>query len=105
MTAKTLLKYFDISTADAKKLSALIKSANDPTTVDKALNEADKILQGFGVEAIKDNGRDSYYCDIGLLYVNKGDTYTTTLVYDTRKKRFIIAAWGDIVEASPKRFS
>jgi hypothetical protein len=34
----------------------------------------------------------------GLDYVNMGDTYDTTLIFDHRKGRFIVSSWGDIVE-------
>jgi hypothetical protein len=32
------------------------------------------------------------------IYINRGDTWATTLVFDVRARRFYIGAWGDIVE-------
>ena len=72
--------------------------------IDNTLYKANKILNGYGVESINHNMWDNYYCDIGLLYVNMGDTYTTTLVYDTYEQEFYITSWGDIVEQEQDRF-
>jgi hypothetical protein len=40
----------------------------------------------------------------GLSYVNMGDTYDTTLLYDHKTGRFSVGSWGDIVEKQPDRF-
>jgi hypothetical protein len=34
------------------------------------------------------------------LYVNMGDTYVPTLIYDVKKQKFIVASWGDWYEKS-----
>ena len=73
--------------------------------VDDALDNINRILNGYGVEAIRDNQWAPYYMDIGLLYVNMGDTYTGTVIFDTRSKRFIVSDWGTIVERNEKRFA
>jgi len=79
--------------------------ADSHNRIDQALDSINNILGGYGVEAIRDNKWSSYYCDIGLLYVNLGDTYTPTVIYDTRSDKWIIASWGDIVERNEKRFN
>ena len=48
---------------------------------------------------------DRYYFDIHLLYVNMGDTYVPTIIYDTLKELWYCCSWGDIVENDPKRFA
>ena len=67
---------------------------------DEMLEEANKILNGFGVEPITDESAfvNKYYYDIIGLYVNMGDTYDTTLVFDTEKQKFLITSWGDFYE-------
>jgi hypothetical protein len=40
----------------------------------------------------------------GLEFVNMGDTYDTTLIYDFSTGRFYVGAWGDWVERYPRRF-
>ena len=85
-------------------IRAYMMGADTPGRVDQAMDAINTILSGYGVESIKDNRWTSYYCDIGLLYVNMGDTYTPTVIYDTRKGAWMVCSWGDIIEAQPKRF-
>jgi hypothetical protein len=88
----------------AMQIRAAIETAVDHKTIDAALDTCNALLKCYGVESIRDNGHDGYYMDIGLLYVNMGDTYAPTVVYDTRRDAFYITSWGDIVEDQPKRF-
>jgi hypothetical protein len=85
-------------------IRAYMLSADNPKRVDAALDEISGIIGGYGVQPITDNEWDGYYCDAGALYVNMGDTYVPTVVYDTRKDRWMICSWGDLVEGDPKRF-
>lgn len=82
-----------------------MKAANTHKNIDIALDEINKTLNGYGVEVLTDNGWDKYYANAGVLYVNMGDTYTLTVCYDTRKDRWLITSWGDLVEGNPKRFA
>ena len=61
------------------------------------LSVANRILGGHGVEELSGNP--------GVLYVNMGDTYTMTLYYDEKSKRYVASDWGTLVERSPKRFA
>jgi len=74
--------------------------------IDAALENANKRIKGFGVESVR--GRlwvSHYFQDINLLYVNKGDTYAPTIVYDTLKDIWYVGtSWGDIVGSDMKRF-
>lgn len=48
---------------------------------------------GYGCEGFCWNcGRD------GISYLNMGDTYATTIVFDSRTEQFRIGCWGDCVE-------
>lgn len=69
-------------------------------SVDQRLEDANRILVGYGVEAITapDAHVDGYYYDIVALYVNMGDTYSPTVIYDTEREKFYIESWGDWVE-------
>jgi hypothetical protein len=88
----------------ARKIHNLLSNAVDHTTIDIALEEINTILKGFGVESMRDKQHRPYYQDIGLLYVNMGDTYATTICFDTRKRRFFVCSMGDFIEHEPKRF-
>lgn len=82
------------------------RTINESKNVDEALHRCNELLNGYGVEAVR--GRDwisHYYQDINLLYVNKGDTYAPTIIYDTKKEIYYVGtSWGDIVESDMKRF-
>jgi len=65
--------------------------------VDNAMDELNELLGGYGVEAIQDEHAwiGHYYMNIIALYVNMGDTYDTTVVYDTDIEEAQIGSWGD----------
>lgn len=94
-SVKRMVDFLGISKSDAQ---ALKDQMNEGATVGSILKAADRILDGNGVEAIPGVGG-------GLSYVNMGDTYDYTLIYDRKSRRFVAAAWGDIVEAQPRRFA
>lgn len=91
----------------AKELKKLMKGTHFPkghsprdTQVEATMKYANKIMNGYGVEAVQDENMwiDHYWQSTGLLYVNKGDTYDTTLCYDTEKDEYFIGSWGDWYE-------
>ena len=68
----------------------------------EAINEA---MGGHGIESIRQKDYlVGYYADTRYLYVNRGDTYDITLVYDTESDKFIVASWGNLVERNPDRY-
>jgi len=89
---KTLSEGLRISKADAQRLKDMMD-----TGAPRILQAADKMMDGNGVERISGVGG-------GLMYVNMGDTYDTTLIYDYKTNRFVVSSWGDIVERQPRRF-
>ena len=62
------------------------------------------IIDGFGVEYVPSK-LDTYSRAVGLEYVNMGDTYRPTIIYDRMTKRFTCESWGGIVETQPRSFS
>ena len=89
---KTMSERLRISKADAQKLKDMMNDGEP-----RILQAADGMMDGHGVERIP--GRP------GLMYVNMGDTYDTTLIYDYKTDRFVVSSWGDIVERQPRRFA
>jgi hypothetical protein len=91
---------YNLASRDARRLATAINAASNPKAVDRALDLADSLLGGFGVEAIRPEGEhvDNFYYNVRLLYVNQGDAYATTIVYDTKYGKFGITTWGDWVE-------
>ena len=90
---KTMSEGLRISKADAQRLKDMMD-----TGAPRILQAADKMMNGHGVERISGVGG-------GLMYVNMGDTYDTTLIYDYKTNRFVVSSWGDIVERQPRRFA
>jgi hypothetical protein len=62
-----------------------------------AINEA---LEGYDIEAIPPNFNPPIP---DAVYVNLGDTYTTTLLYDYNRDKWIITSWGDWVGLQEQR--
>lgn len=60
----------------------------------EAINAASKHYGiGYGCEGFCWNcGRD------GISYLNMGDTYDFTVLFDSRDERFFTGCWGDVVE-------
>jgi len=90
-SVKMMVERLGISKAQAQELKDLM-NAGEPDI----LHAADHFMSGNGVERIP--GRP------GLMFVNMGDTYDTTLIYDYKTNRFVVSSWGDIVERQPRRF-
>jgi len=71
---------------------------NDYTREEQVLFIANILLGGHGVESIEGNYLDGYYQNVQLSYVNMGDTYSTTIIFDNLRQDFLLTSWGDIVE-------
>lgn len=71
-------------------------------SVDNTLTQANQLLNAHGVEAIRGRNWDSFYHDIVALYVNRGDSYTTTLMFDVTRDRFLVSSMGDWVERNER---
>lgn len=103
-----LANYYKV---DAKALAALVKRlkalpvtsrsivSSGAFSVDdahiEALRDIDELLRGHGVEyVLTDNKRWAAY------YVNMGDTYSPTVMIQTRPRRSILVGrdWGSYVE-------
>ena len=88
----------------AKELADALEKAtesDDIESIDEAMEKANEILGGHGVSSAQEDGThvDRYWRDTVLLYVNLGDTYDTTILYDTEEDEFSIGSWGDFIEA------
>ena len=91
-----MVKVLGLSKADASALKALMEEGY----IHRTLERADKVLDGFGREYLtpSDGGN-------GVDYVNMGDAYVPTLMFDYKTSRFVAASWGDLVERQPRRFA
>ena len=80
--------------------------SRDPRTdleINDTLKTVSVLLHGYGVEYAPSK-QDTHGEGRGLEYVNMGDTYRPTIIYDCLHGRFVCASWGDIVESKRNRF-
>lgn len=75
---------------------------NPPTKRDRLLRALDEIAETYGVEAIFEN---SSRMSPAFEYLNTGDPYAPTLIYDHDTNRFRVTSWGDIVERHPNKYA
>ena len=59
-----------------------------------------EILDGFGVEYCESID-DDYFKQYGIEYVNTGDVYNATIVYDYSNGRYYVTTMGDYIESQP----
>ena len=76
----------------------------DVDAIDDALDFANAMLGGHGVEAVRGRWHDRYYMDIVGLYVNMGETYDTTILFDTVQGKFKLMSLGDWVESKDEEY-
>lgn len=81
-----------------------VERTGSPRAADAVLDDANRLLEGHGIEAINGKWHDHYYQDIVALYVNMGDTYNGTILYDAVKRKFYVTTWGDFVEAKSRAY-
>ena len=77
-----------------------------PSEDELILHAMNEVLEGFGTEAIEspDYQVDRYHYGIVAVYVNRGDTYEPTVLYETETGRFRLTSWGDWVERNERRY-
>ena len=97
----------DVNWSEIEKMISKVNT-NDEEAVDEAMDKFNEMLGGYGIEAIHDgdqpvSGPGGYYMDILLLYVNMGDTYATTVCFDTNECEMFVGSWGDAVEGFDKK--
>lgn len=83
----------------ADKLAAAVNS-DENDAIDEVMEFANEAINGNGVEAIQGDGAfiDKFWRDTVLVYVNMGDTYDQTILYDTESSEFSVGSWGDFME-------
>lgn len=93
---QNLLKHYDPKDTDivAQEICLAIRAAKTPRQIDEAMSRINTLMHGYGVEVCRQRNSQIYWGDTGLLYVNYGDTYIPTIIYDTHKERaFSIWSW------------
>lgn len=112
---KNLRSYLRIKKG-AKELSDLLRTAEPGyystsvevgRDVESALEAANEVMGdgAFGTEAINgESFENGFFAYAEALYINTGDTYNATIVYDVREGRFFVTSWGDWLEDHERRY-
>ncbi|MGK2884364.1 MAG: hypothetical protein ACSLE8_06245 [Rhodococcus sp. (in: high G+C Gram-positive bacteria)] len=69
-----------------------------PSDIELKMAAIDEILEGHGVEAVF--GDDVEWPD--MVYVNMGDTYADTVVYDYIDAKYRVTSWGAWIERAER---
>lgn len=75
----------------------IIECYNSPSIDGLIMCALNEILEGHGIESIKGEWQNGYWCDIQATYVNMGDTYAMTIIND-RDLGFVMTCIGDHIE-------
>lgn len=89
--------------ATAGEVRAALERVYGKRAINEELQIISQMLGGHGVEAIRGDEFDSYWGDTVAVYVNMGDTYTTTVLFDVDKGKFEITSYGDWIEREERR--
>jgi hypothetical protein len=72
---------------------------NRPYLIEQVLQALNVVLGGYGVEGIRSRRAWSdFWHDTKFLYVNIGDSYANTIIFDTETERFKTGSVGDLLE-------
>lgn len=98
--------YFKHEGVDPKVGAAMVRKAlEEAKNPDAALEAVNALIHGHGIESIRgDYQVDRYYYDIVALYVNMGDSYAATLLYETDTSQWHVLSYGDWVEWKEKKY-
>lgn len=111
-TLTDITELFKLDTADAITCVHIINGMRDPCEFARVdsyarscygvpdrstlkLMALDEIIGGFGLESVRDPEDEFHY---QFSYVNTGDTYTPTFIYDEDTGEFHVTTVGDYIE-------
>lgn len=63
-----------------------------PSPQELVMSALNDMIDGFGIEAIRNPDNSDH---ILATYVNTGDTYSVTVVYDHERDEYVLTTWGD----------
>lgn len=101
-THKAIMRTLNVTENTAKLIKKTCLTANTPNDVDYAMEKVQILLEGHSIESLECNNVDywkPYYMNIYALYINEGDTYIPTLIYEVPTHTFYLTTVGDYIEA------
>lgn len=106
VTAAAVEKEFrDVDEGDAKKVEELVAKSGRGKSASNALLEINDVLDGYGVEHVEgDKGPSGYWSGAVAAYVNMGDTYNVTILYDTVDETFYLTDLGSFLDVKGGKY-
>ena len=113
ITAAQIEQTFQTNTELAKKVAAILGGQFDETLDEYAsvrqlysysdipymrLLAANEELSDFGCFGVEGIYPDPPNSHADIMYLNTGDTYSSTIVFDLNTAEFVIGCWGDFEE-------
>lgn len=96
---KTLRAVLNVDRQTAIEAKAIMNGSN--CHLSQKLGLLNRLLEMHGIEYAA-HRRDSFARSYGLEYLNAGDTYAGTVIYDHSTGRFHVATVGDFLECPRK---
>jgi len=74
---------------------------NPPDVINEQLEAINEVIDGFGIESSTIEGyfKSHYWQDAVCLYVNQGESYALTVLYDIVNEKWELTSWGDFIES------
>lgn len=98
VTKKQLIKESHSDEDIKKKVDDLNSKKLTGKEVDSALEMFNVWLEGYGIEVERDHDFRPYWGETKLLYVNMGDSYVKTIIYNVDEEEFYYTSLGDYLE-------
>jgi hypothetical protein len=106
MLGDVLMQEYGESRGPAGAIKDVMERTGHDRSVERSMDRINNLLHGYGVEAIRgDVSYEPFWMDAVALYVNMGDTYIPTVLYDVPKYAFRVMSWGDWVEINQRRYN
>jgi hypothetical protein len=104
---KVLENEFRLSREEAKEIDTLMTKIRKVSgrEVEKIMKRINELINGFGVESIRGDYVSHFWQDTVALYVNMGDTYDTTILFNTNTKMPMITDMGYFVEKNTRKYN
>ena len=73
--------------------------------LDRIIECLNELLEMHGVEYVSSGEQQMDGSHIVAEYLNSGDTYSMTLLFNHRSEAFSLTTWGDFIERNQRRYS
>jgi hypothetical protein len=115
ITRNSLLQDFrDLDEDDASSVvraAKAIRDARNMREVERQMDKIDRLIGGHGVEALyfkEGLGIRGFASEMEdellAVFVNTGDLYNPTVLWDAKKDTVTLTSWGDFTERLPRKY-